>query len=88
MSIDSEEENWYNPLHELELKAIHKGVVVYSPWIEMEVGKIGKGIRFDERDGFDYQNPTKRIWGVKFIKRFNEPFVWKMEGGAASANPP
>ena len=69
------EENWYNPLQEFELKTIHKGVVLYSPWIEIEVGKISKGIRWNETKGLDYQDPTKKIWGVRFIKRFFEPFV-------------
>ena len=68
ISINPAEENWYSPLQEIEIQTIHKGVVIYSPWIDLEVGKIGKGIRLEDR--FDYNNPTKRIWGFRFVKRF------------------
>ena len=75
LSTDSRKENWYSLLQEFEIQTIHKGVVLYSPWIEIEVGKISKGIRHDTAKGSDVNNPTKKIWGVRFIKRFFEPFV-------------
>lgn len=74
MSMNHSEENWQSWTDEFDVRAIHRGVGIHTKWIDVHVGKISKGIRFDEARGIDYTNVTKRIWGVKFIRRFREWF--------------
>lgn len=82
ISTDPREENWENLFDEFDIRAIHRGVGIHTKWLDVEIGKIGKGIRFDEVRGVDHTNPTKKIWGVKFIRRFYEPFVWRLKSDA------
>ena len=70
MSTLPREENWQSVFDEFDVRAIHRGVGVHTKWIDIQAGKISKVIRLDEARGVDYTNVTKRIWGVKFIKRF------------------
>lgn len=73
--MDKRGENWESLLDEFDVRAIHRGVGIHTKWIDVHIGKIGRGIRFYEDRGVNYAHPTRSIWGVRFIKWFNEPFV-------------
>jgi len=52
----------------------HKSLDLSFTWVDIRIGKIARGIDYNERRGVvDHLHPGKKIWGVLFIKRFFEP---------------
>ena len=74
-----EEENWYSIWNDVkdhvEISTIRKGAIISLKWFDIHIGKIGYGIAYNEQKGIRYSSPTKKIWGVRFIKRFKELFI-------------
>lgn len=90
MSQNPKEENWESVWDhmDVELSTEKKGAFLHTKWLDLMVGKVGGGTRLDDKQRVDRLNPTKKIWGVKFIKRFYEPFSWKIEDAGQGPNSP
>ena len=78
---DPSKENWQSTWDkikpEFEISTIKKGITIKTRLVDIEIGKLTKGIRYNDPFRLDYANPTKKIWGVRFVKYFYEPYVWK-----------